>query len=385
MKKIFNVVALGLAVAILVPAAALAQISVSVSIAPPPLPVYVQPPIPGPGYIWTPGYWYWDPDADDYYWVPGTWVLVPFVGGLWTPGYWGWGGGGYVWHGGYWGTRVGFYGGINYGFGYVGNGYQGGYWNRGVFNYNRTVNNISNTNITKIYNKTVITNTTVNRVSYNGGNGGVAARPTPAEARVAAMPHTRVTPLQLQHEQAAHKNRAQFAAMNHGVPTVGATARPARFSGPGVIPASNKTPRVARQGPNGPFVPAARTPGAPAPSSVPRPPQYGASPAINNQSRPQNAAHPPIRPEAPRDALHESPAPVTPKTQSIPHPHPAAPVQNAQRFEPKPRPEPVPRPQASSHPQNVAHPPTHHENATRPTPAPRAPGDEDRHHGGEQR
>jgi WXXGXW repeat (2 copies) len=58
------------------------------NIPPPPLPVYDQPPIPGPGYLWTPGYWDWSDDADDYYWVPGTWVEPPEPGYLWTPGYW---------------------------------------------------------------------------------------------------------------------------------------------------------------------------------------------------------------------------------------------------------------------------------------------------------
>ena len=62
---------------------------VSVSFGPPLLPVYVQPVCPAPGYIWAPGYWAWGPDFDDYYWVPGTWVLPPAVGLLWTPGYWG--------------------------------------------------------------------------------------------------------------------------------------------------------------------------------------------------------------------------------------------------------------------------------------------------------
>src|SRR5712691_11778605 len=98
-------------------------VGVSIRIAPPLLPVYVQPPIPGPGYIWTPGYWAWDPYVRDYYWVPGTWVLAPAVGLLWTPGYWGWRDGVYIWNGGYWGPRIGYYGGINYGYGYTGIGF----------------------------------------------------------------------------------------------------------------------------------------------------------------------------------------------------------------------------------------------------------------------
>ena len=100
-----------------------AGIFIQVGFAPPALPVYAQPPIPGDGYIWTPGYWAYG-DAG-YYWVPGVWVLAPRPGYLWTPAWWGWEGGFYRWHGGYWGPQVGFYGGVNYGYGYGGVGYQG--------------------------------------------------------------------------------------------------------------------------------------------------------------------------------------------------------------------------------------------------------------------
>ena len=110
-------------------------------IPPPPLPVYDQPPMPDPGYIWTPGYWAWSDDGDDYYWVPGTWVEPPQPELLWTPAYWGWVSGRYVFFPGYWGREVGFYGGIDYGFGYSGDGYFGGRWDHGAFFYNRTVNN----------------------------------------------------------------------------------------------------------------------------------------------------------------------------------------------------------------------------------------------------
>ena len=47
---------------------------------------------------------------------------------LWTPGYWDWDDGLYIWHEGYWGPEVGFYGGVDYGFGYPGVGFYGGYW-----------------------------------------------------------------------------------------------------------------------------------------------------------------------------------------------------------------------------------------------------------------
>ncbi|HEY6823410.1 MAG TPA: hypothetical protein VI195_03150, partial [Steroidobacteraceae bacterium] len=125
MRNLLRALACTLLLAALPPAAeAGVFVGVSVNFAPPPLPVYVQPPCPAPGFVWTPGYWAWGPDG--YFWVPGTWLLAP-VGLLWTPGYWGWADGVYLWHAGYWGPQVGFYGGINYGFGYTGVGFEGGY------------------------------------------------------------------------------------------------------------------------------------------------------------------------------------------------------------------------------------------------------------------
>jgi hypothetical protein len=82
------------------------------------------------------------------------------------------------WNAGYWGPHIGFYGGVNYGFGYGGVGYEGGYWNNGVFAYNRTVNNFGGVSITNVYNKTVIVNNNVSRTSFNGGAGGTTVRPT---------------------------------------------------------------------------------------------------------------------------------------------------------------------------------------------------------------
>src|SRR5579864_4792707 len=189
-------------VALPVSSSAQVAVGISVRIGPPALPVYAQPICPGPGYLWTPGYWAWN-DDDGYYWVPGTWVVAP-VGMLWTPGYWGWGGGVYLWHAGYWGPHVGFYGGINYGFGYTGVGFYGGEWRGGGFYYNRSVTNVRVTNVTNVYNKTVVVNnTTVNNVSYNGGTGGVQAHPSAQEETYAHEQHTAPLAAQTQHEQAA--------------------------------------------------------------------------------------------------------------------------------------------------------------------------------------
>jgi hypothetical protein len=205
-------------------------IGISVRIGPPALPVYTQPICPGPGYLWTPGYWAWS-DDDGYYWVPGTWVVAP-VGMLWTPGYWGWNEGVYVFHSGYWGPHIGFYGGINYGFGYTGSGFRGGEWRGGNFYYNRSVTNVNVTRVTNVYNeRVVVNNTTINRVSYNGGNGGISARPGPQELAAEHEHHEAPIGEQMRHQQAAAQNRELRASVNKGRPTVAATARPADFHG----------------------------------------------------------------------------------------------------------------------------------------------------------
>jgi hypothetical protein len=196
-----------------IPAASFAGVFVSVTIAPPPLPVYAQPLCPGEGYLWTPGYWAYG--VSGYYWIPGVWVQPPTVGVLWTPGYWGWSGGSYLFHAGYWGPHIGFYGGVNYGFGYTGVGYEGGYWNHGVFAYNRSVNHIGNFH--NVYNRTIVVNHYTN-VSYNGGHGGIEARPSGREE--AAFHEQRFEPThnQQMHFDAAAHDRNQLASFNGGHP-----------------------------------------------------------------------------------------------------------------------------------------------------------------------
>ncbi len=208
-------------------------VGVSVRVGPPAIPVYAQPICTGPGYLWTPGYWAWD-DVDGYYWVPGTWVVGP-GGMLWTPGYWGWETGFYRWHTGYWGPHVGFYGGINYGFGYTGAGFWGGEWRGGSFFYNRSVMNVNVVNVRNVYERNVVVNN--NRVAFNGGNGGIVARPTPEEERFAHEGHSAPLAAQMQHERAASRNRALFASENHGRPAIAATGRAGQFNGRNVIAA----------------------------------------------------------------------------------------------------------------------------------------------------
>jgi hypothetical protein len=199
------------------PLAVNAGVVISVGIAPPALPVYVQPAMPGPGYLWTPGYWAYE--GAGYYWVPGTWVLAPTPGLLWTPGYWGWVNGAYLWHAGYWGPHVGFYGGINYGFGYSGIGFHGGYWQGGRF----------------FVNPGVAHEMPSGHIAFNGGVGGVVARPTPGELIAVRDQHIAFTHTQIQHEQMAMHEQSLRAAVNGGRPAIAATARPGEFHGAGVV------------------------------------------------------------------------------------------------------------------------------------------------------
>jgi WXXGXW repeat (2 copies) len=205
-------------------------IGVSVNIEPPVLPVYVQPPLPAPGYLWTPGYWAWD--GSDYYWVPGTWVQPPQSGLLWTPGYWGWTNGAYLWNGGYWGPQVGFYGGVNYGFGYTGSGYHGGYWHGGAFFYNRAVANFGGVHIMNVYSAPV-PHTAVSRVSFNGGQGGIHAQPSAGERAAMTAHHFAATSMQIQHEQHAAGMPAMHMHQNGGRPQILTTQRAGDFAHPG--------------------------------------------------------------------------------------------------------------------------------------------------------
>jgi hypothetical protein len=217
---------------LLAPIASYAQyVSVGVTVGepPPPLPVYAQPTCPGDGYLWVPGYWAYG-DDDGYYWVPGTWTLAPEPGLLWTPGYWAWAPGGYMWNAGYWGPHVGFYGGINYGFGYFGTGFSGGYWANNAFLYNGAVTNINTvtTSITNVYyNNATFHNPS--RVSYNGGGGGTRFHPTPAELTAAREPHIGWTSAQRQQAGMARSTPALAAAANHGRPPIAATPRVGLF------------------------------------------------------------------------------------------------------------------------------------------------------------
>jgi len=205
--------------AALAPVSSQAFVAVSVGFAPPVLPIYEPPPVPVAGYIWTPGYWAYDPLVG-YYWVPGAWVPPPAVGLLWTPPWWGFDNGLYVFHEGFWGPTVGFYGGINYGYGYFGSGYWGGYWAGNVFRYNTAVVRVNKTVIHNTFvDRSVLSRqTTASRASFDGPSG-VQAQPTvqekAAEANARKVPPTSQ---QIARREAAAKNRDLQAPVNKGHP-----------------------------------------------------------------------------------------------------------------------------------------------------------------------
>jgi len=362
-------------------AAAFAQFSISVSFAPPELPVYEQPLCPGDGYLWTPGYWAYADDNYGYYWVPGTWVMAPEPGLLWTPAYWGWGGNGFVFNEGYWGTQVGFYGGISYGYGYFGDGYEGGRWQNGQFYYNRSVSNVNVTNIHNVYNTTVINNTTtINRVSYNGGNGGISARPTPQQEAVVHERHIPPVAAQAQHAQAARANPEQRASLNHGTPAVAATPKPGAFSDRAVVPAKQtgapyNAPVNRAAVPPTPNAPTAHPENNAARSDRPAPNSQPNRPAAEQPTQLEPNKPEPNRPAAERPTQLEpnKPEPNRPSAERPTQPEPNKPEPN--RVEPSrpptaqsnSRPEPN-RPELS--PPETTRPLPVHPN-DRPEPAPR--------------
>jgi len=300
-RKFAIVAALALA-----PAASFAGVFISVGFAPPALPVYVQPICPGDGYLWNPGYWAYGDDG--YYWVPGVWVQPPSVGLLWTPGYWGWSSGAYVFNAGYWGPHVGFYGGINYGFGFGGVGFVGGEWRGGHFAYNSAYSNVNTTVIHNTYvNRTTINNTTVNNshTSFNGGTGGVQARPTAQEQQYSHENHTAPTSAQTSHLQAARAMPANYAKANGGHPAMAAIQRPG---------ATNTA--VAARG----AAPSARA---------------GNQPAYNRPANTNRASRPSTATQSRAQTQTARPQAARPQTQAA-RPQPAARPQAAPRSQPKP-------------------------------------------------
>jgi hypothetical protein len=315
---------------------------------PPALPDYQQPPAPGDDYLWTPGYWNYA--SAGYYWVPGVWVQAPYQGALWTPGYWGWTGGRYGFFHGYWGPHIGFYGGIDYGFGYGGVGYQGGYWNSGHFFYNRSVNNINSNVVHNVYSYRVAENNHA-RVAFNGGHGGVMMRPRPAELAALREPHAAPMRAQIEVQHSASTNRAQFASENHGRPASAVIEKPLaadRDVHPVAAPAARFQPAPQQHGavvgrpeerPNAAPV-RGNEPGRPAQGAAPGRPQAIAPHPPANEARPEERPAPHAAPAQP--ASHPQASQPRPEERPAPHAAPAKPAEH-----PAAKPEERPAPHAA--------------------------------------
>jgi len=136
--------------------------------------------------------------------------------------------------------------------------------------------------IHNVYNTTVI-NRTENRVSFNGGQGGVVARPTPEQETAMHERHIPPAAVQTQHVQEARSNRELRASVNQGKPPVAATARAGEF----------KTGAVAAREAGAPYHPPANRPEANRGGTPPREetrPENNSRPESN--SRPENNGHP---------------------------------------------------------------------------------------------
>jgi hypothetical protein len=236
-----------------IPASSFAGVFISVNFAPPVLPVYEQPLCPGPGLMWVPGYWAYGEDG--YYWVPGAWVPAPYVGALWTPGYWGWSGGLFIFHPGYWGRHVGYYGGVNYGFGYGGVGFAGGVWRNGVFAYNTAVMHVDGRYIHSTYeDRGAVERGFVDRnsrVAFSGGPGGIRHEPLAEERLAEHEQHMGPSSVQAQHEMAARGDRTAYVKNNGGNPAHPYAERPlgsALHSAPGTSSAPRQAQPMQQHG-----------------------------------------------------------------------------------------------------------------------------------------
>jgi hypothetical protein len=361
----------------LIPASSYAGVFISVGFAPPVLPVYDQPLCPEDGYIWTPGYWAYGDDG--YYWVPGAWVPAPYEGALWTPPYWGWNENVYVFHPGYWGRHVGYYGGINYGFGYFGVGFAGGEWREHHFAYNTAVVHVNRTVIHNTYvNNTVIHDRTIvnnNHVAYTGGPGGIRHNPTPVERTAMHESHVAATPVQQQHFNAAREDRANYFKANNGHPHTVAVARPMpapRQAAPagGAVNSGgrghiNGQPGNAHGNANQ-GAPVQNQP-RPAPAPVGRPENR---PAYQQPQHPVSGARPEPQPRS-QPQLHPAP-----ENRPAPQPHSAPQPQYHSAPQPQSRPAPPqyhPAPQPQSHPAPQARPePRQYHAAPQSRPAPQS-------------
>jgi hypothetical protein len=264
--------------------------------------------------------------------VPSAWVQAPYQGALWTPGYWGFHNRRYGFYRGYWGPHIGYYGGVNYGFGYIGIGYEGGYWGGGHFNYNRSVNNVNVTIIRNVYNHPVnVGQRGGARVSFNGGAGGIQVRARPAELAARHDEHAPPMRAQIQHQQAASTNRAQFASVNHGRPANAVVSQPLAADRNVRVPASVLQHQASPQLQQRPQAPLQQQ--HPAASQQQQrqqaPQQHQTAPQQQRQAQQQHQAAPQQRQQQPRQQAPQQ------QRQAAPQQRRAAPQQQQHQAQPR--------------------------------------------------
>lgn len=299
------------------------NISIRVGFAPPMLPVYLQPMCPQPNLMWTPGYWAYSNDDGDYYWVPGAWVPAPYEGALWTPPYWEWDGGRYGFHDGYWSRHVGYYGGVNYGFGFGGVGFAGGEWRGNSFAYNTAVMRVNQRYVHSTYvDRRIVQSGIVaspRHVAYSGGPGGIQHAPQASERAVEQESHVAPTALQAQHAVSARTDKSSFAKENSGRPAHVVVARP--LGADKSLPSAQikgQTSPVVRTTPSSEVQPRATSNihATPAPAQHASQPAQHAAPAQRpaQHAAPAQRSTPPVQRAAPaqqhssQPAQHASPA-----------------------------------------------------------------------------
>jgi hypothetical protein len=172
-------------------------------------------------------------------------------------------------------------------------------------------------------------------MSFNGGAGGVAAKPTNEELLADRESHIPATRPQADHARAASMRSEQFQSTNNGKPAIAATERPGEYKGKGVVSATAAGKSVQS-------VPAPARTAQPESRQSPPGGQPNKPEAVPNAPRIEErppAIERPVRPEL-------SPAQPPPGFQQRPpaveRPVPPGPPNNMQRFERPPGAQPRP-------------------------------------------
>jgi hypothetical protein len=125
---------------------------------------------------------------------------------------------------------VGYYGGVNYGFGYMGIGFAGGMWDHGFFRYNTAIMHVDGRYIHNTFeDRGMVDRYTVARgshVAFSGGPGGIHHDPMPEERIAERDSHMDRSSFQMQHEGAARNDHSSYFKANGGHPATLAVQRP---------------------------------------------------------------------------------------------------------------------------------------------------------------